>query len=543
MRKRDFATVLALIFSVGLIACGIGDEERNGNSRPMPVAIEDVSIKVEILEDSTTPVIDRFHPGSQDNGLGFENCSVIYHDGAYHMLVVEMFMDGQSGGGYWVPARIGHWKSTDGDEWTRLGTIVQGTNVSDERRKSATWSASFLWNEDDNRWNIFWRGDDAAFRWQSVAAGTDGIAGPYEEVKMVVSHGGDRGNKSWASGWIHSFGNVFRANDGKLYAFFSDFIVENGNVNWPTGLLVSEGSVDGPWKYLDTQKPTFNYCENPFVSKYDGMYLCAYDDLQHLHSIGLGYSQDGVHWKRVIVDLDGHTDWVQGNDLMSFRTPTGLVRESNGTYTVFFTAYQKQFGYYSVGKLRLKIDFITTPQTEKDKEAHRVDISDPALWTSINGTWHNEFDGLSVFETTEPSYVRAYTHKTFLDFEMETSVRAVGTTHEKRQISHTDARAGIVFGKADLGKNDDYYCIYASANRTITLARGNQVIKEVNFTESLFTYRRLKVKVQNGTVSVYFAGNDTPLIEHDLQNHHKGYVGLFAGKEHLHFESVFLREL
>jgi len=528
MRKRVFTTILTLILYFGCTACGNGNENK--------------TIRVEVLEGSVTPVIDRSHPGSQDNDMGYENGYAMYHDGAYHLLIVEMFTDGGTGGGYWVPARIGHWKSVDGDNWNRLGAIVQGTNVSDDRRKSATWSPSFFWNEDDNRWNIFWRGDNAAFRWQSQVAGSDGVEGPYEEVKMVVPHDTDRGDKTWASGWIHSFGNVFRADDGRLYSFFSDYIIENGEVNWPTGLLVSEGGVDGPWKYLGTPTPAFNYCENPFVSKYDGIYFCPYDDLQHLHSIGLGYSTDGVNWNRVIVDLDGHADWVQGNDLMSFRTPMGLIKEPDGTYTVFFTALQKEQSYFSVGKLRLKIDIIDTPEPQSlDYESNRVDMSDGVLWTSTGGTWHNEFDGLSIFEMTEPSYLRLYGQKTFGNFEMETAVRAVGTTAAHRQISLADARAGIVFGKADLKKTDDYYTVHASADGKIILAKGDQVLAEAGFTESLFTYRRLRVTVQNGTVSVYFAGKDTPVIEHNLEDYHKGYVGLFAGKEHLHFESVFLK--
>ena len=501
-------------------------------------------IHVTVIEGSATPLIGRSHPGSADNGWGYENGYSIYHDGHYHILIVEMFEDGKSGAGYWMPARIGHWISADGDTWKRHATIVEGNNV-DKDVKQATWSSSFYWNDDENRWNIFWRGTNSAFRYRSTVAGHDGITGPYEEVKCVVPPDGDRGNKLWYSGFIHSFGNVFKGTDGNYYSFFSDYITENNYVNWPTGLLYSKNGVDGPWKYLETKTPVFNYCENPMVSFYDGMYYATYDELAQIHSIGVGYSEDGVNWRRTIVDLEGYVPWAAQKDLLqTVRTPMGLIKDADGLFTVFFTAYNAQTEYFEIGKLRLKIDITELTQKEKDREKYKLNLTDDNLWTGINGKWLNEYDGLSIFDTSETSYIRTYNQQIYTDFEAEVTLRAVGITLENRTFSKAEARAGLVFGKKNPTTTlepDDYH-VYVDANRKLVLAQGEKILMEENIQQSILTFRTLKVIVKNSKLSVFFAGSNQPVLEYKLTNYSGGHVALFAGKEHIHFESMYLKK-
>jgi len=526
------AGILVLLFS-----CCSQSEVRN-----FPVK----TLNVKVIEGSSAPLVDRSHPGSHDNGSGYENGYTIYHNGAYHMLITEMFKDGESGVGYWIPARIGYWTSADGNTWNRHSTIVEGNNIKNDMRE-CTWSSSFYWNEDENRWNIFWRGTDAVFRYQSSVEGDEGIMGPYEEAKCIIAPGGERGNILWYSGFLHSFGNIFKSknNDDILYTFFCDLIHENGYANWPAGMLYSKNGVDGDWKYLETSEPIFNFAENPFVSIYDGIYLAPYDDLSHSHSIGIGCSEDGLNWKRVIVDLEGYIPWAEQINLVStVRTPLGLVRNADGNYTVFFTAYSTQSEYFAIGKIRLKIDIIKMTKKDKDREKYKLNLKDDELWTGINGKWHNEYDGLSIFETNDMAYVRTYNKQAYKNFEAEVTLRAVGIALENRTFSETDARAGLTFGKKnpDTTLETDDYNVYVDANKKLVLAKGNSILKEVDIQQNIFIYRTLKAIVKNGKLSVYFAGNTEPVLEYKLQDYSGGYVALFAGKEHIHFESMYLKK-
>ena len=99
------------------------------------------------------------------------------------------------------------------------------------------------------------------------------------------------------------------------------------------------------------------------------------EDMWHFYGCGFyqkfGYmvSSDGYHWSEpFIIDLENHPDKWWGLT----RTPMGLIDEGDGNYTLYFTAYNKNFyqipgiweaksdsvfeGFFaSVGMVRLKL--------------------------------------------------------------------------------------------------------------------------------------------------------------------------------------------
>ena len=516
------------------------------------------TIDVKVIEGSDAPLIDRNHADSADNGSGYENGYTLYYDGKYHMLITEMFTNGGFVG-YWTPARIGHWISDDGNTWNRYGTVVEGNNISGDM-KMATWSPSFYWNEEEENWNVLWRGDNAAFRYKSTIAGKEGILGPYEEASIVMPRNdtADRGPRTWQSGYINSFGNVFTGADGKRYTFVSDFIRVNNQVNWPTGLVVSENGVNGPFKYDGMEEPAFNYCENPYVTQYDGMYFATYDDLSFFHSIGIGYSQDGIHWKRVIIDLetDNLVPWASQINLVgSIRTPMGSLKNADGNYTVFFTAHHKAQNYFCIGKIRLKIDIRDLTDTEKEKETYKLNLQDKDMWTSgEDADWFSEYEGMSIDDNRKAVNVRIKSdQKVDGNFDMEVFVRDVGSGWDDsiKPVVKGDARAGIVFGKQDnltTVIEDGAYYLFVDSNKKATLYKGGadqtmELLKEVSIPKTIYMFRSLRAVVEGTTLTVYFDGSAAPLFVYEGLEYTNGYVGLAAGKEHMHFEAAYLKIL
>jgi hypothetical protein len=110
--------------------------------------------------------------------------------------------------------------------------------------------------------------------------------------------------------------------------------------HWRVG-LASAPSIGGPWTrrhgpHLPIE-PTF--IENPIAERLpDGSYAAVYDTTANPDAIGVTWSNDGRDWS------PGQTVVVQpskGKWAPEVRTPLGLVPESDGTYTVFYTGFEQ----------------------------------------------------------------------------------------------------------------------------------------------------------------------------------------------------------
>ena len=330
-----------------------------------------VNWEMKVVSGSDKAVIDKTHPGAKDNIDGFENGSIIkLADSSYHLLITEMYVDGKGAAGSWEPARIGHWESKDqGDTWLRLGTIVEGSNLVDDPKRN-TWSAMWYFDSTWNKWNVTWRGNNAVFRYASDKTGDIGINGNYSEVSQIIPP--YLGSKKWWDRYPESFSNIFKAANGRFYAFVGNNFIGNGRIakaggdwNWNVGLATAE-DIDGPW-YRDSSKtdPDFDFAENPIVIKEGNTYFAVFDDLHYTRSIGYAYSVDGVHWKRKNLNLSKYVKWSAneqqiskddpGGLVRSLRTPCSLIREGNN-YVVIFTAYNENSAYEEVGKIIVSLE-------------------------------------------------------------------------------------------------------------------------------------------------------------------------------------------
>jgi hypothetical protein len=68
-------------------------------------------------------------------------------------------------------------------------------------------------------------------------------------------------------------------------------------------------------------------------------------------------SWDGVHWSKLRhIDIEP----VVKKWWTALRTPISLIKEKDGTYTMFFTAFKDYDGlsYGVVSKLKLKLTFL-----------------------------------------------------------------------------------------------------------------------------------------------------------------------------------------
>jgi len=509
----------------------------------VPSLMGDTSIDyvLSVARCNPEPVIDRHHPGSADNDCGYENGHVIKIEGKYHMLMTELFdykPHPETLGS--VPARVGYWTSADGDNWERVCTIVQGTATGhpDDYNdpKNNTWSSSWFWNKEENRWNIFWRGS-WVWRYRSEVEGPSGFAGPYAEVaKVYPPLEGDV--PYWDNNSLDSFGNIFTAEDGRYYSFVGVGDFRNlDDIQWVNGLAWAD-KIDGPWTRVETDgHPTFVYSENPFVNIYEingkKVYFCVYDDLSNQHSLGYGYSFDGIHWKGKTLDLTRHVHWAANNDFVSsVRTPCCLIKEDDGTYTIIFTAFgpaPTPSGLFApIGRVNVTIKEVVTPSDE-----NMVFPGDMKNWKTVNGDNSVQYGREYSLGFKDNGSNCVYSAATYTDVTVEATLRYVDQIWD-----HATARAGIYVRKVD-NKEESGYRAYLTAKSTAQLYAGNKLISEVWVGKRPGIFRKLKVSVNGTNIKVYYDGSDVPCIDvNDDTYCGEGYVGLETYRSHWHYERV-----
>jgi hypothetical protein len=322
--------------------------------------------KLVVIGEHQGPVIGPDHPDVQasNNRSGFETGEVIKHQGVYHMFVNEMF------GKRFLDMRVSHWSSPDAVNWKRQSTVVESVpRRSHKNLRSEVWVTGVEYNEDEQAWNIFfvaYRGGDWAakeipkadyqgriWRGRSTVKGPDGIAGPYEDVEIILQP--DKDTQKWEGEQAVASFNPYKAGD-KWYAFYCGHNHQPIGP-WLVGLAVAD-KLSGPWKRMPED---FNpvpmvetFAENPVVSKLpDGRYLAVFDSLGP-REIGYSISKDGLAWSpetRLALQT-GKSQWAGTND-HDMRTPLCAIREEDGTFTVIYTAHSKSMGFSAVGKCTL----------------------------------------------------------------------------------------------------------------------------------------------------------------------------------------------
>ena len=501
-----------------------------------------------IAYHSPAPVIDKNHISSADNQGGYENGHVIKINGVYHMIITELFWVVYADWGS-VPARIGYWTSQNGGDWTRICTIVQGSatgkpeDLSDP--KCNTWSSSWYWNESENRWNIFVRGW-GMFRYRSNIEGPDGIAGPYSDAGQIIPPiNGPHKNWENPNGGIASFSNIYAGKDGKNYSLAgTGFDSGDKDDSWLISLVCAD-KPEGPWSWADTgDNPVFLYAENPFVNIYEingeRVYFCVYDDLSNQHSLGYGYSFDGVHWTGKTLDLTGYADWAFSlNYTQSVRTPCGLIREDDGTYTIIFTAFapnkdapEYSWGSYAqVGRVNVRID-----ETERPPDKNIIFPGDMKNWAAINGNFrvkHGLYCQNEEKYRGSRDYKSVFTAGKYIDAEIEAALRYVDSSQEWDE----NAKAGV-FARAD-SNGEGGYRAYLTSREKIQLYAGDKLLAEANAGKRPAIFRELKLSVNGDNIKVYYGGAAPPCIDlHDVTYTEAGYAGIGVYMSHWHYEKI-----
>ena len=365
MKKKCFASekLVIRIIVIGILVLTV-----SCNSRPKPITDADRILEFEVVSCNDT-IINRTTAGAEDIKFGFEGGSVVKVGDAYHMITAEM-----AGDPYWVNMRLGHWTSKDGLAWSRIGTIRQSDgDYTGTSQRSSVWGPMVVFNDEDNRWHLVYvcyknkpnteanksyTGYDGVIQHAvSVTEGSEGIYGPYEDREILMRY--DENPDPWEG--LQGVDSFFPFKIGnRWYGFYGSATTQDiKNCQWRIGLAQAP-KISGPWTRMSDLNPADlrGFAENPIVTQLEnGVYIAIVDGGHFAAKLGYTLSRDGLHWSPVRhIDPEEATEkWWN-----LLRTPQSLIKEDDGTYTMFFTAYKNYPGgsvFGHVSRLKLKITF------------------------------------------------------------------------------------------------------------------------------------------------------------------------------------------
>jgi len=344
---------------------------------------ENLEPQFELVSIHPQPVIGRHVPDAKDVKFGFEGGSVRKIHGVYYLSTTECFDEPKT-----AAVRIALWKSLDGTHFKRV-CIMDKTNYNwnDTTYRMSPWAPILTYDSANERWSVFHVGykrkpystdvfnmSGKIARQDSKVKGMRGIEGPYSEVHWIDV---DNNPDAWEStnGMLGFY--PFQVKN-QWYAFFccngvpidnnprsADSLRVANKIAFQTG-LVKSSRLNGHWERCSSINPVpFDpeFIENPVVTRLkNGCYIALYDG-NNDHALPYTWSYDGVHWaKRRLLQLDNVPSW-----LYHIRTPLSLIEEKDGTYTVYFTAFDGlnpegilplwHVGYGNVGKMSVRIKF------------------------------------------------------------------------------------------------------------------------------------------------------------------------------------------
>jgi hypothetical protein len=313
-------------------------------------------------------VIGRGHSDLAGNKHGFEGGCAFRHQGEYHLFTAEMH-----GEPFWAAMRSGHWKSADLETWERVGTIFESKGAGfEEDMKYSIWSPMPVFNESEDRWNLFYvcyQGDadcggvrhmrGKIYRAESKTAGRGGLGGPYEDADVLMRP--DAESMAWeGQQGVASF-YPYRVGD----RWYSHYCSHNFDPisYWRCG-LASAPALRGPWKRMPEHSPMDyekKFVENPVISRIGPYHAAVYDSavigenreyMPDTKYIGYSFSLDGIHWapgKRLAIHTDSEANWTA-----DIRTPLGLIPMDNGEYALLYTARDKNAFFWNIGLTRVR---------------------------------------------------------------------------------------------------------------------------------------------------------------------------------------------
>lgn len=326
-------------------------------------------VTLEVIERAPQPIITKGSPGTDDNRSGFETGVTLKLGDTYHMFISEMW------GRHHLDMRVAHWTSADSVRWTRRSTVRDSVpGRSPDNPRSEVWAAAVAYDELGESWNLFYlayRGggagevanlDYAGRIWRAVSRvkGRNGIDGPYEDAGVVLAP--DANAQVWEGQQAINGFYPYRV-DNNWYALYG------GRSHlppspWLVGLAISD-KLTGPYRRVPERSPAGMetlFAENPVVTRlHDGTYIAVYDvglypgegPYRTDNAVAYSISEDGVRWRQgkpLVVQSDGAGNWAA-----DVRTPLGLMPEPDGTYTLLYTAREKDKEFWGIGRVKVRV--------------------------------------------------------------------------------------------------------------------------------------------------------------------------------------------
>jgi len=302
-------------------------------------------------------VLNHTTKGATDNKYGIEGGTVVKVGSEYHLFTAEMAGDPEN-----VNMKIGYWKSSDKMIWTREATLYTSTANQDGTDPRASLWGPMTYYE-NNQWYLVYVGyrsapsnssgwyvayDGQVLLAVSTVAGIGGLGGPYKDIGVILAP--DKNSQHWEGLQGTDSFFIYRAKS-KYYGFYGSATTQyfDNRLKWQVG-LAQASSITGPWTRLDSNPVNLTLSgtvENPIVYNFaDGTYYAIFDFLSNEGAgFGFAYSLDGVQWDQ------GQLITVPGG----CRTPLGLIEETNGMYTLFYTRWDS--GYESLHVANMKVDY------------------------------------------------------------------------------------------------------------------------------------------------------------------------------------------
>ena len=342
-------------------------------------------LQLELVKTEPIPVIGANHPDAKDIPAGFEAGTTvkvsIKGQTSYHMVSTTMETIGNT---RWAYMRAEHWISDDGTNWRRHKILFRPDSNPETGMWELTGSPFFFFDEKADRWFVYfnfmaydrirpWGTPTLLRRAGAKTKGLAGINGAFEYPGEIVAPSGVAHPTDAAAS---SISPPFKAADGKWYAFLGggpkSFNAQSGH--WWV-LLVKAKGPEGPFIYLPEHAPEplmepMGFVENPLMTKIKGPltgkeywtiifnFLKPEVTIGKNSQIGFSCSDDGLKWPTMnaqLIDLEkglpsGTNPWWK-----VIRVPHQLSDEGNGLYTCFFSAYDKQGEFESIGKATFRV--------------------------------------------------------------------------------------------------------------------------------------------------------------------------------------------
>lgn len=343
------------------------------------------------LDWSFTPLISQHHPDAADIPCGLEGGYAFHENGLYHLLPTER--TGTRGSD---KTRLGYWTSPDGQEWTRVRTLLEGTGDETGTDDDAVlWQATPIFDPDTDRWLLFYvayayeRYPSVGYHHRrgrilcrhSLTPGREGIGGPYSESAETIMTPED-GKQPWEGDQgVDSF-FPYRVGD-RWYALYGSARTESLPARactfWGVGVATADHLL-GPWVRLPEGNPVdlrFGsdnqyHCmpENPLVYPLPEGGLIAFHDYVHGNwdrkedgfkavnpeipednHIPYMLSQDGVQWT-----FGGMIEFphIENRWWTEMRTPLSFIPEGDGVYRILFTALKDYAEFAPMGCVRVQ---------------------------------------------------------------------------------------------------------------------------------------------------------------------------------------------